>query len=256
VKREVEEHERAFFAGYYAERRYNPDGFLVRLARDARLLYAATPNGHLGRVLSVGCGDGTFELMLAPRADSVLGVDISPEAIAVAQRAQASAGVRNVEFRCVSALDLPPGEQFDTVACVAFLHHLPQAMLGNFLAATYDRMAPGGLLYAQDPNVNGILRLIGRRLMGQNYDKYHSRDERELDPSEVVSTMSAAGFTGITVRHIDLTLIPSLYVFLNGPKLIFRLCSAVDRLWCATPLAPWASGFSVLARKPAASRPE
>jgi hypothetical protein len=153
-------------------------------------------------------------------------------------------------------VDLALGEQFDTVICVAFLHHLPVAAFGDFLAATYDRMAPGGLLYAQDPNINGILRLVGRRLMRGNYDKYHSRDERELDPAEVSRTLSAVGFTGITIRPIDLTLIPSLYVFLNGPQAIFRVCAIVDRLWCASPLAPWASGFSVLARKPAVARPE
>src|SRR6185369_15375830 len=83
--REVEESERAFFAGYYAERRYHPTGWRLRLERDARVLCAAAPGGRLGRVLSVGCGDGAFELMLAERADSVLGVDISPEAIEMAR---------------------------------------------------------------------------------------------------------------------------------------------------------------------------
>jgi 2-polyprenyl-3-methyl-5-hydroxy-6-metoxy-1,4-benzoquinol methylase len=120
--REVEDAERAFFAGYYAERRYHPTGWRLRLQRDARVLCAAAPAGRLGRVLSVGCGDGEFELLLAARADSVLGVDISPEAIAMARSAQERAGVRNVEFRCLSVVDLDFSERFDTIVCVAFLH--------------------------------------------------------------------------------------------------------------------------------------
>ena len=67
--REVEESERAlFFAGHYAERRYHPTGWRLRLERDARVPGAAAPGGRLGRVLSVGCGDGAFELMLAEPA--------------------------------------------------------------------------------------------------------------------------------------------------------------------------------------------
>src|SRR4029453_720653 len=145
--RQVEESKRAFFAGYYAERRYNPTGWRLRLERDARVLCAAAPGGRLGRVLSVGCGDGAFELMLAERADSVLGVDISPEAIEMARAGQARAGVRNVEFRCLSVVDLDVSEQFDTVVCVAFLHHLPAAALPYFLATTFERMRPGAIFY-------------------------------------------------------------------------------------------------------------
>jgi SAM-dependent methyltransferase len=254
--RQVEESEREFFAGYYAERRYHPTGWRLRLERDARVLCAAAPGGRLGRVLSVGCGDGAFELMLAQRAESVLGVDISPEAIEMARSAQARAGVRNVEFRCLSVVDLDVSERFDTVVCVAFLHHLPATALPYFLATTFERMRPGAIFYAQDPSVHGILRFIGRRVLGSGYDKYHSRDERELDPAEVTGALTAAGFTGIAVRYVDLMLIPALYFFARGPDVIQQACALVDRLWCASPLAPWASGFSVVARKADSARRE
>ena len=103
--RAVEEAERAFFAGYYAERRYNPTGWRLRMERDARVLRAAAPGGRLGRVLSVGCGDGEFELMLAPYAESVLGVDISPEAIAIARRGRERCGATN-DYICSPRLAL------------------------------------------------------------------------------------------------------------------------------------------------------
>jgi SAM-dependent methyltransferase len=254
--RQVEESERAFFAGYYAERRYNAVGWRLRLERDARVLCAASPGGRLGRVLSVGCGDGAFELMLAARADSVLGVDISPEAVEMARSAQVASGVRNVEFRCLSVVDLGLTERFDTVVCVAFLHHLPAAALSYFLGTAHERLRPGGLFYSQDPSVHGFLRFVGRRVLGGDYDKYHSRDERELDPGEVTGALAGAGFTAIKVQFIDVSLIPGVYFFPRGPDVILHLCALFDRLWCATPLARWASGFSVVARRSGAARRE
>jgi len=251
--RRVEDAERSFFAGYYSERRYHPTGWRLRLERDARIVTAAAPQGRLGRVLSVGCGDGAFELMLAARAESVLGVDLSSEAIAAARQGQSRAGISNLEFRCLSVADLPVSERFDTVVCVAFLHHLPEAAMQYFLNASHARLQPGGTFYSQDPNVHGILRAVGRRLLGSGYDTYHSPDERELDPGELAAALRTAGFSDVGIRYIDLTLIPSLYVSTRGPNLMFHACAALDRLWCASPLAPWASGFSIVARKSAAT---
>jgi 2-polyprenyl-3-methyl-5-hydroxy-6-metoxy-1,4-benzoquinol methylase len=249
--RQLEESERSFFAGYYAERRYHPTGWRLRCRRDMQVLCAAAPQRPLGRVLSIGCGDGTFELMLAERADHVLGVDISPEAITVAQDAQRAVGSTNTEFRCLSVVDLDLHERFDTIVCVAFLHHLPVDALEFFLRTTHSRLAPGGLLYTQDPNIHGIMRFIGRRVLGKNYDKFHSRDERELDPKETAQAVRNAGFTDVSVRQVDLTLIPALYYSPHGPDVIFHACTLVDRIWCASPFAPWASGFAVVARKDA-----
>jgi SAM-dependent methyltransferase len=250
--RQVEDAERKFFAGYYAEQRYNPIGWRLRLRRDARILGAAAPGRRLGRVLSIGCGDGQFEFMLAPRAQSVLGVDISPEAIDVARRAQARTGASNVEFRCVSVVDLELTERFDTIVCVAFLHHLPAAGLEGFLEFVASRLEPGGVLYTQDPSIHGLLRHVGRVLLGRRYDTYHSPDERELDAGEVVAALRGAGFLSIALRYIDATLIPMCYAVTRGPAPLFYLCAMVDRLWCASPLKRWASGFSIVARRPPA----
>jgi 2-polyprenyl-3-methyl-5-hydroxy-6-metoxy-1,4-benzoquinol methylase len=247
--RRREDAERSFFAGYYAERRYHPTGWRLRSRRDLRVLCAAVKNRPLGRVLSIGCGDGTFELMLAQHADSVLGVDISPEAIAVAERAKQQAGVTNLDFRCLSIVDLELAERFDTIVCVAFLHHLPVDALEYFLTTTYERLKPGGVLYTQDPNVHGILRYVGRRVLGQSYDTFHSKDERELDPQETMRAIAAAGFANVTLRYVDLTLIPALYYSTHGADVLFHLSALLDRLWCASPLAPWASGFAIVARK-------
>ncbi len=247
--RRVAAAERGFFAGYYAEQRYNPTGWRLRLERDIAALRAATPGGRLGRVLSVGCGDGAFELMLAAHAESVLGVDLSPEAIEAAQGAQRRAGIANAEFRCASFVDMALQERFDAIVCLAFLHHVPEPALADFLATAHAHLEPGGLFYSQDPNVHGVLRAVGRRVLGPRYDTYHSPDERELDPAALAAALRDAGFATVAIRPIDLTLIPALFVLVDGPAFVFHILALVDRLWCASPFARWASGFSALARK-------
>src|SRR5262245_41881835 len=148
--RESERDERAFFAEYYGEQRYHPLGWRLRMERDLRVLRAAAGGRGLGRALSIGCGDGAFELLLAPHADSVVGVDLSPEAIAAAERARAAAGATNVSFRCTSFRDLPWDERFDTIVCLAFLHHVPEPELAGFLRACHDHLVPGGRFFSQD----------------------------------------------------------------------------------------------------------
>jgi SAM-dependent methyltransferase len=247
-RRRIEDDERRFFARYYAEQTYHPVGWRLRLERDAALLRKASPAGRLGRVLSVGCGDGQFELLLAPFAERVTGIDLSPEAIAVAEGARRAQRIDNVEFRCLSFAELRWEESFDTIVCLAFLHHLPESELSNFLANARRHLRPGGIFYSQDPNAGGVLRTVGRRLMGSRYHAYHTPDERELDPDEMVSQLRRAGFGSVEVQFVDLTLIPALYLWKRGVAWPLRLAAAVDRAWCASPLARWASGFAVIAR--------
>jgi SAM-dependent methyltransferase len=244
-----ERDERAFFARYYAEQRYHPVGWRLRMERDLRVLREAAAARGLGSVLSIGCGDGAFELLLAAHADAVLAVDLSPEAIAVAKRAQAAHEMRNVEFRCMSFRDLPWQERFDTIVCLAFLHHVSEPELPGFLRACHDHLEPGGLFFSQDPNVNGVLRAIGRVVLGAGYDRFHSPDERELDPAELAGQLADAGLRDVGLRHVDLTLIPACYVIRRGPGLPLRLLAWLDRAFCATPLARWSSGFAAWGRR-------
>jgi len=244
-----EEEERAFFARYYGERGYHPLGWRLRMERDLRVLRKSTSAPSLGRTLSIGCGDGAFELLFAPHARTVLGVDLSPEAVAVAERARARAGAQNVSFQCGSFRDLSWSEGFDTIVCLAFLHHVPEAELAGFLRACHECLAPGGLFFSQDPNVRGVLRSLGRVVLGRRYAHYHTPDERELDPAELEGQLRAAGFVSVAIRHVDLTLIPACFLLARGPGFPLRLAALADRLWCATPLAPWSSGFTAAARR-------
>jgi 2-polyprenyl-3-methyl-5-hydroxy-6-metoxy-1,4-benzoquinol methylase len=202
---ELHRNEKEFFSHYYESHAYNPTGWRLRLRRELRSLLRRAGTARLGRVLSLGCGDGQFELMLTPYADRVVGLDLSPEGIAVARRAAEDAGVGSVEFHCRSLEDLEWTETYDAIVCLATLHHVPAEDVPSMLRQAREHLEPGGLFYSQDPNRRGILRTVGRVVLGRSYDSFHTPDERELDPNELRKQMTDAGFRDVRVGYIDLT---------------------------------------------------
>ncbi len=66
-------------------------------------LVALLDKPRYGRVLEIGCGAGTFTRHLAKRADKVLALDVSSEAIARAKVEQGD--LKHVEFRAGNIMD-------------------------------------------------------------------------------------------------------------------------------------------------------
>jgi SAM-dependent methyltransferase len=97
------------------------------------------------RVLDVGCGAGGLVRALARPGRYVTGIDFSPEMIRLAQ--EHSRAVDDVEFVVADLMAWSPPQQFDAVATVTTLHHLP-------LDSAVERLAswvrPGGKLVIVD----------------------------------------------------------------------------------------------------------
>jgi len=233
-------HEQEFFADWVV----NAEGDALRWRRELDLLRRAKPGG-LGSVLSLGCGRGWFETLVAEDAERVVGVDLSPESIADAKALAERDDIENVDFICADVTGFELDQSFDTVICVGFLHHLSDADGIALLSRIRKHMRPGGLLHTQDPNVHGLLRKVGRVLLGDRYDQFHSEDERELDPLIVQAMFLEAGFEQASIRYMDLSLIPAMQLFPSAPRALMSVCAAIDRAWCALPVARWASGFTV-----------
>ena len=70
--------------------------------RRFRWMLEAISDRRYGRVLEIGCGEGSFARLVATLSDSVLGVDASAEAV---RRAQELA-VEGVEFRTGDVMEL------------------------------------------------------------------------------------------------------------------------------------------------------
>ena len=87
---------------------------------DQRENYLAARSVAHGRALDCFTFNGGFALHLAPSCESVLGIDISGDAIAAAQRNAELNGAAKVEFRTANVFDAlremeSRGERFDTI---------------------------------------------------------------------------------------------------------------------------------------------
>jgi 23S rRNA (cytosine1962-C5)-methyltransferase len=87
---------------------------------DQRENYQAARRVARGRALDCFTFNGGFALHLAPACESVLGIDISADAIAAAQRNAGLNEATNVEFRAANVFDAlremeQAGERFDTI---------------------------------------------------------------------------------------------------------------------------------------------
>jgi SAM-dependent methyltransferase len=101
---------------------------------------------HCNRALEIGCGKGEFSRRLAARAGHVLALDLSPEMIRLAR--EQSAGFPQIDFQIADVMshDLP-AEEFDCIATLATLHHLP---LSEILLKIKAALKPQGVLLILD----------------------------------------------------------------------------------------------------------
>ena len=104
-------------------------------------------------VLDVGCGTGSLALAAKRRvgaAGTVVGVDASPDMIALATRKASRSGA-DVSFRTACAERLPfPDATFDVVLATLMLHHLPAPVRRDCARESLRVLKPGGRMLAVD----------------------------------------------------------------------------------------------------------
>jgi ubiquinone/menaquinone biosynthesis C-methylase UbiE len=96
--------------------------------------------------LEIGCGTGSFTRLLAQRFRRVLALDLSPRMIEMAK--ERSGQYSNIDFQVADATTYEfPSEQFDCVASIATLHHLPFEPMFSQMKST---LKAGGTLLILD----------------------------------------------------------------------------------------------------------
>ena len=88
--------------------------------RKYRDILSVLPAGPLQRVLEIGCAEGEFTQMLAPRVSSLLALDSSPTALGRARKLN----LPSVDFREVNIAREDPGGLFDLVIASEVLYYL------------------------------------------------------------------------------------------------------------------------------------
>ena len=104
------------------------------------LILGAVPS-TAGRVLDVGCGEGTLTRELGPRVADVTGIDVDAPSIDLARRTTTARNVTYVQSDVLAAPFRP--ESFDAIVSVAALHHLD---MEDGLTQMVRLLRPGGVL--------------------------------------------------------------------------------------------------------------
>jgi cyclopropane fatty-acyl-phospholipid synthase-like methyltransferase len=195
LKRELAYHEK-LYSGFAQKHFARPAVRLLRCHMVARILHL-TGAGKDSRVLSLGCGIGDTELLLAPYVKEIVGVDLSPAAVRQARADAERLDTRNVRFE--EATDAEG--TFDVIMAIFFLHHLSDSDLAELPRRIEPHLAPGGTFYSLDPSRKRLSGALGRLLVPWMMKRYQSPDERELEPESTCRIFRDAGLEARTEMY-------------------------------------------------------
>jgi cyclopropane fatty-acyl-phospholipid synthase-like methyltransferase len=243
LRRELEYHEK-LYSGFAQSHFARPAVRALRRHMVGRVL-KMTGAGPKSRVLSLGCGIGDTELLLAGHVAEVVGVDLSPAAVRQAQADAAKLGIANAHFHEGSGV---PG-RFDAVIAIFFLHHLADAELADLPRGLKQTLADGGVFYSLDPSRQRLSGAVGRLLIPRLMKRYQSPDERELDPEATGELFRRAGMDA-RVETYDFGSSPVAGLF-PGWRAGYQLARRLDDGILRVPmLRRYGSNFEVIARNP------
>ena len=242
LERELEYHEK-LYAGF-AQKHFARPAVRELRAHMVKRILAKTGAGRESRVLSIGCGIGDTELLLAPHVRELVGADLSPTAVRQARLDAAGAGITNARFE-EGSLESVKGT-FNVIFAIFLLHHLPDAMLAGAPTLIRERLAPGGVFYALDPSRQRLSGLLGSLLFPRLMQKYQSPDERQLDAGETAQHFRSAKFSCQTGMY-DFVSSPLAGLF-PGWRTGYRVARAADEVLVRLPgLKRLGSNFELLA---------
>jgi len=193
--------------------------------------------GTAGRLLDVGCGDGTFLRTAQKHGWRVVGTELSRNAVERSKDVQLSQGeVWEAAF---------PASSFDVVTSWHVIEHAGDPMR---MAREMNRLlTPGGWLILATPNVNDYIFRVGYAAGRLRWPTLYEADERELhlyhfSESTLVRLLAEAGFTEIRTGFDEgAATVPS-------KRAVNRLAHA----WYRLTGVNWGIGLLVVARKPTA----
>ena len=147
----------------------------------------------VGLALDAACGTGRYAAHLVGQGHRVIGIDSSPEMLAVA-----AARVPEAEFRLGDLHDLPAeNDAFDFIVCALALAHVPtlQPVMAEFARV----LRPNGHLVISDTHHDLILRGSVVKALGPNGEPGLVATYRHT-PGDFLRAALAAGFQ---VRRCD-----------------------------------------------------
>lgn len=171
-------------------------------------LLAPTPGETIA---DVGCGTGSFAVLLKQRFPkaSVVGIDPDAQALDIARDKAVRAAV-TIDWRQGFADALPLGGA-DAVTTSLVFHQIPLAGKVSGVAAMYRALKPGGrLVFGDYSRQAGLMRLLFR-LTVQRLDGVE--DTQPNADGVLPGLIADAGFTDVTERQRIHTLTGTIAIF-------------------------------------------
>jgi SAM-dependent methyltransferase/methyltransferase-like protein len=169
------------------------------MAAVAKILSVAPPEPRQCRVLELGCCDGgnLMSMAIGLPGSTFLGIDYSPVQIDIGKQRIASIGLKNVELRTQSILELTPAlGRFDYIIAHGVFSWVNDAVREKLLEMTAKLLAPAGIAYISYNTLPGWhLRGIVRELMLYHAHRFPDPDKRFQEARAIVDFVAhcAAG---------------------------------------------------------------
>jgi ubiquinone/menaquinone biosynthesis C-methylase UbiE len=205
------------------------------------------------RVLDVGCGVGAISLHMASNGASVVGVDISENAISAAEEDAERFGLSDATFLAGNAADLEFDEEFDVIVCFDVLEHIED---DHRLLMDFNRfLRPDGKLLLRAPSDTAPMHKL--RLFLRQHDGFDRQAGhlRRYSVDRIASLLETAGFRLSETEYVEGFLRNFMFTTRLGGNLLKPLLrrikypevfSAIDDL---TRLVFGHSGFNTTSRK-------
>ncbi|WP_206999448.1 bifunctional 2-polyprenyl-6-hydroxyphenol methylase/3-demethylubiquinol 3-O-methyltransferase UbiG [Trinickia mobilis] len=163
-------------------------------------------HAHLAgkRVLDIGCGGGILSESMAGLGAQVKGIDLSTQALGVADLHSLESGV-SVDYEEIAAEALASREPgtYDAVTCMEMLEHVPDP--SAIVAACATLVKPGGWVFFSTLNRNVksyLFAVIGAEYIAQMLPKGTHDYARFIRPSELAGFVRSAGLHSTDIKGI------------------------------------------------------
>jgi len=197
-------------------------------------------------VVDLGCGSGEELVPLRQRGARVIGIDISPHLIAIADERLRKYRL-DAELRIGSAYETHLlDESVDVVFCMSLLHHL---QLDRVKKEIRRILKPQGLFIVKEPiRFSWTMKQL-RRLFPPREDV--SEFEYPLNSKQVDALLE--GFQVLASRSFRTPFVPLLTRMIKAPHLRKRICSRDAWVLRHFPAVAHFATVRVMALRPAAS---
>lgn len=153
------------------------------------------------RILDIGCGGGILCEGMAKRGGLVTGLDVEPDAIAVAH-AHANTEQLQIAYVC-QPLETFQAEPFPIITCLEMLEHVAEPQM--ILNEAARLLAPGGYLFLSTINRNTIayakVVLAAEYVLGLLPKQTHDY-KRFIKPSELAAMVRHAGLEVLDLKGL------------------------------------------------------